>query len=171
MRALFVTDTNMIVPKHAMDSIKYILVLALEMIRIKEIARTVEGIYNPADAISLPVDSVDVIVDHLGYANRQTGNLLKGIGLLLGLDSIDGTINSIPAILNALGIEVAGTAASASVVAFGAIGLTVMTANIIAQIHKGDFQAADYARKIINIIREDYESRYMDNFLDAMYRI
>jgi len=171
LRALFVPDNDSQVPSHAVDSIKYAPYLALEALRMREIAIVNEEIkLSLRDEKSLN-KGIGLLMDQMGYASEQRGNLLKGVGLIMGLDAVDGTINTIPILLNALGIKTAVVASSAVVTAFGLLGIGILAINLVSQVNKYEIQSSNQGKQLIQIIRNNYYNAYCENFEDSINKM
>lgn len=171
LQALFANKPDVDVNLGLKRSLEYIPLLTLELMRINSVAVNYYNIDDTNKKYNFTEKDKLKLTEQLGYANTARSNVLKGIGVMLGVDAIDGTINSIPAILKAVGIEITAAVATPIVAAFGVIGIGALTANVIAQMNKADLRTSDQAAVILHAVKNNYFTAYSNNFKDSMNKV
>jgi hypothetical protein len=145
-------------------SIKTLPLLYLEFIRI--------GGINPQlfDLGKHNLSSEDKIKEVFGdtdFLQSKANLILPGIFAILGIDAIDGEIDSVTALSSALGVKstiIAGTLLTGA----GLIGAGIMVKSIITQINKAEIEDAEMAKTIIYGLKDRYYAYYISLFDDMM---
>ncbi|SHJ68639.1 hypothetical protein SAMN02745751_03131 [Dethiosulfatibacter aminovorans DSM 17477] len=112
------------------------------------------------------------LIDELKYASEKRGAVLKGIGVLMGVDALDGTINVVPAIAESIGLHISSTMATALFGGIGAIGLFV---SLRRTLNAREIAEIEYSKEMIKAIGGKYKENtvklyedYFDRFNDYL---
>ena len=88
---------------------------------------------------------------------------MPGVVAVLGIDSIDGKIDSVTALSSALGVK--STVIAGSLLAgAGLIAAGIVVKSIITQMNKTDIEDAEMAETIIDGIKDSYYAHYVGLF-------
>jgi hypothetical protein len=142
------------------DSLKLIPLIALE--RVREALLLANYLTLDEQQKVIKPSGVD-FKDQLKSIAASPGSIVNGAAILFGLDAVDGTINTVPALLNALGIKVGVAATSIAVSLVGLVSLSYVTISVIRQITKQSITDEDLAVRIINDIKDNYLQMLLDH--------
>lgn len=167
--------------KHLEQSVALLPALMLEYTRLTVAVPVLSGMPDlpRADVMA----AAKQVQEGFGQFSEVSKSLVKGIGLMLAVDfSVDGHIDTIPALLQALGLGTAapaagGTAAAAgigatlatSVAGVAALGFVVHTA--LQQMRFHDGQVSAFAHAMLQNLRDHHEVHYLTHFDDMMRKL
>ncbi len=151
-------------------TIKIIPILSLEYLRIASVFPQFFNENNQETPI-IPKDEIEEIVNDYDFLRSQKGKVVAGLAIILGIDAADGTIHTIPALLNALGFQAGTLAATASIIISGTLGVGILAASITRQMYKMEFEDSYAARNLIMEVKSRCHALYMDKFDDYMGHI
>ncbi|RLQ94824.1 hypothetical protein [Falsibacillus albus] len=121
------------------------------------------------NASQLPEQEEAELQKKLSSIKPAPQNIIRGTVAVLGLDAvIDGQIDTIPDILNTLGIGVTKASASIAVGILGGISLAILSVNILNQMSKQSFADEHVASQLITTIRDNHFRAYTDKFNEMM---
>lgn len=145
-------------------SIKILPLLYLEFIRIA----TINPHFFELGKHNLsPEDKIKDIFGDTEFLQSKANLILPGIFALLGIDAVDGKIDSISALSSALGVS-STAVASALLVSAGLIGGGIILKSIISQINKSEIEDAEMAKTLIYGFKDRYYAYYISLFDDMM---
>lgn len=108
------------------------------------------------------------LAEQLKKVKFPPGSIVRAAALVFGVDAVDGTINTVPALLSALGIPATAASMSVAVSLCGLLSLGFVAASVCRQIAKQDFQDEDAAITLIRQFKEAYQQAVLDHFDDLM---
>jgi len=165
INTLFITDENNLQFSHEFEnSIKTLPLLCLEVIRIGTIkSQNFElGKHNLSTN-----DKIEKVFGDIDILQSKASLILPGVFAILGIDAIDGKIDTVTALSSALGIE-ATIIANTLLAGVGLIGAGIMVKSVITQINKAEMEDSEMAKTIIYGLRDRYYAYYISNFDDMM---
>ncbi|MEK3885779.1 hypothetical protein [Paenibacillus sp. PL2-23] len=148
------------------ESVKLIPIIAME--RLAEslvLSQMVVKNHNGQMLVERPSGE---LAEQLEKVKFPPGSIVRGAALVFGMDAVDGTINTVPALLKALGVPTTTASMSVAVSLCGLISLGFVAASVCRQIAKQDFQDEDAAITLIRQFKEAYQQAVMDHFDDLM---
>lgn len=166
IRILFMPDDS--ISKRFSDkfnnSLKALPLLYLEFIRIASV-----------QPINIDLDKQDVSIEGkieeiLASTERIQPNknlILPAISTLLGIDALDGEINTMDAVSSTLGVSSATLASSLLAIA-GVIAAGALVKSTITQINKTEIEDAAMAKALIIGLRDRYYAYFIEKFNDIM---
>lgn len=167
--------------KHLEQSVALLPALMLEYTRLTVAVPALAGMSElPKGDVMAAAKEVQQKFDHFSDVSKS---LIKGIGLMLAVDfSVDGHIDTIPALLQALGLGNAAPAAGGTVAAAGvgatlaataagvaALGFVVHTA--LQQMRFHDGQVSAFAHAMLQNVRDHHQVHYITSFDDMMRKL
>jgi hypothetical protein len=166
-------------------SIRAIPALTLELARISSIYPEYFGhnFGSATDDMPTPTETLQSISADFNTLKGSYGGIIKGIAAIIGVDLLqDGQIDTIPALLGALGVG--GEAAAAETATAGAVGVgasavsmwvgglvaaAFLAISIQSQLNKVASKEAAFAQQAIGMIRDSHFTEFRDNF-DGMMK-
>jgi hypothetical protein len=148
------------------ESVKLIPIIAMERLA-ESLVLSQMAVENRNGRMLVERPSVE-LAEQLEKVKFPPGSIVRAAALVFGVDAVDGTINTVPALLTALGIPATATSVSVAVSLCGLLSLGFVAASVCRQITKQDFQDEDAAITLIRQFKESYQQAVMDHFDDLM---
>ena len=118
------------------------------------------------------VNSLRDNLNHFGSLNTLSGKLFGSIVGLLGLDiAVDGTLNTVPAILSSMQLPLTAFGLPLVPIVTGILLVGSFTTVAISQINKYEFKEAEFADKLIDCITESIYSNCEKIFDELMEKL
>lgn len=167
--------------KQLEQSVALLPALMLEYTRLVVTVPVLSGMPDlPRADVMAAAKEVQVNFDQFSEVSKS---LVKGIGLMLAVDfSVDGHIDTIPALLQALGLGTVapaaggaaaaagvGTALATSVAGVAALGFVMHTALQQMRFHDGQVSALGHA--MLQNLRDHHQVHYLTHFDDMMRKL
>lgn len=159
------TDDPGAVPALKEESLRLIPLAILARLNLALIGSGV-GVTEKDGKLVLPRLSSE-LSDQLKLVSMPQRSIVNGMAVIFGLDAVDGTINTVPALLNALGVPATAAATSIGVALTGLASLIYVAGQVTRQVAKQDFKDEDAAILLIRHYGEVYEQRVLD-YLDDL---
>lgn len=155
------------------ETIKLLPVLALESLRI------MTSFTNSSELIKLknensPEDfrkKVDEIVSDYEFLGNNHSKVIFATATMLGLDMADGEINSIPALLSALGVATTSTTVAVITALTGVAGVAAIAGLSLNQVNKYELEQRQFINRAISIIKDNYLTEFTFIFDDLMEKL
>jgi hypothetical protein len=161
----FFTDDQKIVVLER-DSIELVPIIAMERLNQSLIISQLD-VYRENNLVRFQPPSTD-LMDQIKSVRIAPGAIINGMAVVFGLDAIDGTINTVPALLSALGVPATTAAISIAGSLCGLLTLGFVAGNVARQMTKQDFNEEDAAITIIRAFREKYKQTILDHYDDLV---
>ncbi len=163
------TQPHLETNKQLLNSVKLMPVLALELSRFQALYPNTFVVNNEGAMILSPQENMSNILNHFEFMTSSSGKIATALGAFLGIDVIkDGSLDSIPMLLKAMGLSTATVAGKFVLGTMGVAGAGILSAAVISQLNRLDIRKADYATGIIINLKDRVYSRYMDVFDEIM---
>lgn len=155
------------------DAIKILPVLALEYARINTICLKSIDISTEESSNTNLIDAFQSTKDTLTEFANNHSNVIKGIAAMLALDAVDGEIDSIPALFNAISKILTGSAASstAGMITSGVVVSGFVILSVMNEMRKYDMEQRQFIANTIDSLRNQYYDHYMTFFDGLMDRL
>ncbi|WP_417204678.1 hypothetical protein [Acetoanaerobium sticklandii] len=149
------------------NTMKLIPVLAFEYYRLASILPLQLPENTNLEKLHM-ADKIEDIIEEEDKMSSQTRRILSGVAIVLGIDASDGTIDTIPTLVAALGIEAGSFAASVALSAAGILGVGIVAASITKQLYKMEFRDYYDAKNLIIELQSKCHSMYLEKFDEYM---
>ena len=154
--------------KELCNSLKLLPAMTLEFARIGSLFPEVFGIdsgsLQPLDGDNA-VAAAERIQNDFSALQKIGSNLVKGLALMLAVDvAADAQIQTIPALLDVLGIGsgAAGISMTGAVTGMFAIGL--LTYSVLKEVDRQDRHTRDQALNTLSRFKDHYQAHYLEQF-------
>ncbi|WP_224079853.1 hypothetical protein [Cupriavidus laharis] len=146
----------------ALRSVRLLPALTLEMARIAALFPAAFAV-DPTTGKRLDGDPAKRIGEDFSALQGVSTNIIKGLALMLAVDfAADGTVQTIPALLGALGV--AGPVATALA---GIAGAAVVGAAVLREVNRHDRHVQTQAQRSLTLMGESVSAELLANF-DAL---
>lgn len=167
--------------KHLEQSVALLPTLMLEYTRLTVTVPPLAGMPDvPKGDVMEAAREVQEKFDQFSDVSKS---LVKGIGLMLAVDfSVDGDIDTIPALLQVLGLgnmapaaggaaAAAGVGATLAATAAGVAALGFVVHTALQQMRFHDGQVSAFAHAMLQNLRDHHQVHYITNFDDMMRKL
>ncbi len=148
-------------------AIKLIPVLALEATRLLVTLGNAGNDSNKSEPDNFR-NMITEVVDEFVFLKDTHSKVLLATAGIFGIDISDGTVDSIPLILNHLGVELGETTLAIlnASIALGLAGL--FSALLFRQVNKHSLEERQYLIRSIELLIDGYNQKYLETFEDIM---
>ena len=104
------------------------------------------------------------------YLNETHSKFITATAAILGIDSLDGTIDTVPALLSSLGITLSESALGVLHLSLGALATVALIGSALHQINKYELEQKEYLENTIIYMKEKCFSSYIEVFDEIIER-
>lgn len=158
--------------KELVNSIKLLPALTLEFARMSSLFPETLGV-DPANLTLFSevkgTAAAKRVRDDFTELQKVGSDVIKGLAIMLAIDgAADGKIQTIPALLEALGLGGGEAAAAGGLTLAGAatamLAVGMLTYSVLQEVNRRDIQARSVAYAILEDMREQYMTHYLEHF-------